>query len=95
LENVNADSNELRQASNELCEKELREAKSGLHPLLQQVELERLDQRREFLQAFKSALEKRIAQKLAAWQPGVQAVFKFEETWTATWKTGMVPFISS
>ena len=71
---------ELGQVANDLCEKALNDAKEQLHPLLRDAELERLDQRDEFVQAFKSALELRIARKLAVWQPGVQAVFKFDET---------------
>lgn len=68
------------QAAREICDKSLNEAKEQLHPLLRNVDMERLAQRTDFLQAFKSALERRIARKLAAWQPGVQAVFKFDET---------------
>ena len=64
------------------CEKALNDAKAQLYPLLRNTELDRLGQRSEFLQAFKSALEQRIARKLAVWQPGVQAVFKYDETWT-------------
>jgi hypothetical protein len=71
---------DLWQSTNELCEKALDDAKAQLHPLLRTVEIERLAQRNDFLQAFKSALERRIAQTLAAWQPGVQAVFEFDET---------------
>jgi hypothetical protein len=67
------------QAANEICEKALNDARRQLHPLLRNVELGRLEQRGEFLQAYKCALEKRIARKLAAWQPDVQAVFHFEE----------------
>jgi hypothetical protein len=33
------------------------------------------------VQGFKSALERRIAQKLAAWQPEIHAFFKFDESW--------------
>lgn len=69
-------------AANELCEKALNEAKGQLHPLLWSAEVRQLDQRNDFLQAFKCALEKRIARTLAAWQPGVQAVFQFDETRT-------------
>jgi len=68
------------QEANEICEKALNDAKHQLHPLLRNVEFSRLDYRGEFLQAFKSALEKRSARKLAAWQPDVQAVFQFDET---------------
>src|SRR6185436_10696681 len=73
---------EIGKAANELCEKALKDAKCQLHPLLQNTGLNRLEQREEFLQAFKSALEQRIARKLATWQPSVQAVFKYEETRT-------------
>ena len=69
---------ELEQEVNKLCEKALNDAKSQLHPLLHNVELERLDQRKEFTQAFKSALEQQIARTLAVWQPNVQAVFRFD-----------------
>lgn len=75
------------QVANDLCEKALNDAKAQLHPLLRNVELDRLEQRYEFVQAFKSALEQRIARKLAVWQPGVQAVFKFDETRTETRET--------
>src|SRR5215207_5214299 len=80
LENVITNSNELKQVANDLCEKALTNAKSRLHPLLQDVELERLDQRCEFLQAFKRGLEQAIARKLVMWQPCVQAVYEFEAT---------------
>lgn len=72
--------NEFEEEVNKLCEKALNDAKSQLHPLLQNVALERLDQRREFTQAFKSALEQQIARMMAAWQPGVQSVFRFDKT---------------
>jgi hypothetical protein len=72
--------NDLEQAANELCETALNDAQGQLHPLLQNTELERLDQRNELVQAFKKALEERIARKLASWQPDVQAIFKFDET---------------
>jgi len=65
----------------EICEKALNDAKTELHPLVRNTELVHLRKRKEFVQAFKLALEQRIAQKLAKWQPGVQAVFKFDESW--------------
>lgn len=71
---------ELEKEVNNLCEKALNDAKSKLHPLIQNVELNRLDRRDEFTQAFRNALEHRIAQKLAIWQPNVQAVFRFDTT---------------
>jgi len=72
--------NDFLHVANELCHRALNDAKGQMHPLLRSAELDRLDQRPDFVQAFKSALEKRIAQTLAGWQPGVQAVFTFEET---------------
>jgi hypothetical protein len=80
VQNVVPIPSDFGRVADELCEKALDEAKSQLHPLLQQIELNRLDQRGEFLEAFKSALEQMIARKLAAWQPSVQAVFKYDET---------------
>ena len=68
------------QAAKEICEKSLNDAKFQLHPLLRNIELNRLDHRDGFLRTFKSELEKRSARKLAAWQPEVQAVFQFNET---------------
>ena len=81
-EHVVPDVRNFAAVANDLCEKSMEDAKSQLHPLLQNTELDRLSQRGEFLQAFKSALEQRIARTLAAWQPSVQAVFKYDETWT-------------
>jgi len=73
--------NDVERSANEICEKALKDAKAQLHPLTRSAELDRLDKRFEFVKAFKLSLEKRIAQKLAAWQPAVQAVFTFEESW--------------
>jgi hypothetical protein len=87
LESAVPEPKEIRQVANELCEKALNDARRQLHPLLRDAELERLDQRDEFVKAFKSALELRIARKLAAWQPGVQAVFQFDETPAQNWET--------
>jgi len=75
---------DFRQAANDICEKALNDAKEKLHPLLRNTELHQLRQRKEFIQAFKLALEKCIAQKLASWQPNVQAVFRFDESWMET-----------
>jgi hypothetical protein len=80
LEHVAPDAGEFERVADEVCRKALNIARSSLHPLLQQNGLDRLDRRTEFLQAFKSALEEGIARKLALWQPGTQAVFKYEET---------------
>jgi hypothetical protein len=71
---------EFDQVANDLCQSALNEAKSQLHPLLQNIELDRLDQRREFLQAFKSALEQQIARKLAAWHPAIHVIFSYDAT---------------
>ena len=73
------------QIASDLCENALQDAKKQLHPLLREAQLERLDQRPEFIKTFKRALEHRIAPKLAAWEPGVQAVFQFDETRSETW----------
>ena len=72
--------NDFGDVANELCKKALEDAKSELHPLLRNTQMDRLDQRDEFLWTFKAALEQRVAQKLAIWQPVVQAVFKYDET---------------
>jgi hypothetical protein len=80
LEHGAPDARKLERVADELCRKALIIAKSSVHPLLQQNDLDRLDGRPEFLQAFKSALEEGIARKLALWQPGTQAIFKYEET---------------
>ena len=63
------DTRNLGMVANHLCEKALQDAKSQLHPLLRNAELDHLDQRGEFLQAFKEALEQRIARRLVSWQP--------------------------
>lgn len=70
----------LDQVAKELCERALNEAKQQLHPLIRNVELDRLDRRSEFVQAFQLALERTVARKLAAWQPGVQAIFRYDKT---------------
>ena len=72
-------SEEFEQVAKVLCERALSDAKSQLHPLLQNFELDRLDQRPQFLRAFKCALEHKISRKLAAWHPGIQAIFSYEE----------------
>ena len=85
---VLSDMRDYAAVANDLLEKALNDAKSQLHPLLHSVELHRLAQRKEFLQNFRSALERRIARKLAVWQPGVQAVFRYDEAGvqgTETW----------
>ena len=87
LEPVVPEPKEFGQVANDLCQKALNDAKEQLHPLLREADLDRLDRRDEFVQAFKSALELRIARNLAAWLPGVQAIFKFDETPMETWET--------
>jgi hypothetical protein len=69
---------EFRQVSEELCEKALMDAKTQLHPLLQQVELEKLGQRREFVQAFRHSLEGVVAESIALWLPLVKVVYRFD-----------------
>lgn len=72
---------DFEQVANEICEQALDDAKEQLHPLMRNSELQHLRKRDEFTQAFKLALEKRVAQTLARWQPTIQAVFKFDESW--------------
>jgi hypothetical protein len=66
------------QAAEELCEKALMDAKTQLHPLLQQVNLVKLDQRHEFVEAFKHALERVIAERIGLWLPSVKIVYTFD-----------------
>jgi hypothetical protein len=70
---------DFAQIASALCENALKDAKEQLHPLLRDAQLDRLEKRPEFVQTFKRALEQRIARKLAAWDPGVEAVFQFDE----------------
>lgn len=70
----------FRQGSSELCEQALMDAKTQLHPLLQQVDLEKLGQRREFVQGFKEALERAVAERIVLWLPSVKVVYKFDPT---------------
>ncbi|HEX5836317.1 MAG TPA: hypothetical protein VFY26_00710 [Anaerolineales bacterium] len=72
---------EFGQAANVLCAKALEDALARLHPLIRSTDVRFLSQRIEFVQAFKRSLEQRVAQKLAAWQPAVQAVYSFDESW--------------
>lgn len=72
---------DLGQVASKIYESALEDAKAQIHPLLRNADLQRLGQRIEFVKAFKLALEQRIAQRLALWQPQVQAVFQFEESW--------------
>jgi hypothetical protein len=76
---VSLDTRDFDQAANEICEKALQEARSRVHPLLQHAGLGRLDRRGDFLKAFKNALEHRVARTLAAWQPGVQAIYVYDD----------------
>jgi hypothetical protein len=68
----------FRQVSEELCEKALIDAKTQLHPLLQQVDLEKLGHRREFVQAFKRSIEGVVAKRIALWLPWVKVVYRFD-----------------
>ena len=78
IESLIKNQSEFRQVSKELCEKALIDAKNQLHPLLQQVDLEKLGQRREFVQAFKEALERAVAERIVLWLPCVKVVYKFD-----------------
>jgi hypothetical protein len=74
---------ELRQTSEKVCEKTLVEAKSHLHPLLHQVDLEQLGQRPEFVQAFRNALENQVTQQVILRLPCAKAVYRFDNTRTS------------
>lgn len=75
-----SDVNNFTHVANELCEKALNDAKTELHPLLRSENVNRLEKRKQFLEAFKSALEKHIAKRLALWQPSIQSVFRFDHS---------------
>jgi hypothetical protein len=72
---------DLGQAAHTICELALNDAKEQLHPLMRDKAPGYLRKRSEFTRAFKLALEQRVAHKLAIWQPGVQAVFRFDNAW--------------
>ena len=75
---------DLQQATQNLCDKAMDDAKAQLHPLLRNAETRQLDRRVEFMRAFKLALEQRVAQRMAAWQPTIRAIFQFDECWVET-----------
>lgn len=78
IEGLLKNSYEFRQMSNELSDNALRDARERLHPLLHRVDLEKLSQRRDFLEAFKCSLEREIAQKIVLWLPYVKVVYRFD-----------------
>ena len=80
-ENTDLPPVEFGRAASTLCAKALEDARACLHPLIRNTEVRLLSQRIEFVRAFKLSLEQRIAQKLAAWQSGVQAVYSYDESW--------------
>ncbi len=70
---------DFREATKEICEEALTDARTQLHPLLWNVEPARLEQRDQFVGAFKLALEQGIARQLASLQTDVQAIYQFDE----------------
>jgi hypothetical protein len=74
-------SKDFERIASELCEKALDEARAQLHPLIRKVELDRLDQHSKFVMVFKLALERSIAKLLAAWQPEIETIFRFDVSW--------------
>lgn len=72
--------NTFVQTAHELCEKALDDARAELHPLLRSENVDRLETRNGFAEAFRSALETRIAKRLALWQPSIQSVFRFDDS---------------
>jgi hypothetical protein len=89
VEHVIPEAKDFAKAADDIREKALRDSRDQLHPLLRNVELDRLDQRYEFLRAFKRALEQNIARKLAIWLPGVQSIFSYDETSTKNWDSSI------
>ena len=75
-----SDVDSFAQTANELCESALNDARAELHPLLRSEDVNRLEQRNTFMAAFRSALEKHLAKRLALWQPSVQSVFRFDNS---------------
>lgn len=75
---------DFHRIANDICERALKDARQQLHPLIRDNQLGYLRKRSEFVRAFKLALEQRIAHKLAIWQPGTDAIFQFDESWTET-----------
>ena len=67
--------------ANDIFEKALNDARGRLHPLLREKEIFQLRKRNEFVEEFKLGLERSIAQKIARLYPGVQAIFRFDESW--------------
>jgi len=67
--------------ANDIFERALSDAKGQLHPLLREKEIYQLRKRHEFVEEFKLGLERSIAQKIARLYPGVQAIFRFDESW--------------
>ena len=72
---------DLEQIAEGICVHALEDAKLKLHPLLRNKELNYLGKRVEFVQAFKHALEFRIAEEVTLRYPEVQAVFQYDESW--------------
>jgi hypothetical protein len=93
LEPVIADSVACKQVTKDLCEKALTEAKAHLHPLLRSEELDSLDRRCEFMQAFKLALEEGIAWQLAFWQPCIRLFSSSVMHIPKKRDAGIIPFI--
>ena len=77
------DQNRVKEGVKELCEKALACAKNELHPLLQHADLDRLDQRADFLQAFRKAIEIEMAQKITLWVPCTKIVYRFDTTYSS------------
>ncbi len=80
IESLLKNSYEFRQMSNEISDNALQNARERFHPLLHRVDLEKLSQRHEFLQAFKGTLKREIAQKIVLWLPCVKAVYRFDSS---------------
>ena len=83
------------QIANDLCEKALKDAKEQLHPLLRNAQLDRLNERPEFVKSFKRAWNGELRENLP---PGIRASRRSSSSMKRAWKPwnpGMVPFTCS
>ena len=81
------------QVANELREKALEDAKAQLHPLLRDAQLDRLDERPEFVKTFSAPWNRGLPEN---WQLGPRVSRLFFSSMKRGWKPpnpGMVPFI--
>jgi hypothetical protein len=71
----------FEQAAEEIVDRALKDAKIRLHPLLRNLHMDALERRAEFVRALKRAIAYGIAEKIAAWEVDIDAIYQFEESW--------------